>query len=143
MPSVSRVADEGALPMVSEGHRAEQGQNLVELALVLPLLILILAGTLDLGRVFYGYIAVTNAAREGARYAASYPDQTPTAVARALAEASGSGLSGVTAIVPAPANGSVTATVSGSFSLVTGLLPGVPKSITLTGHAQMAVLTGP
>jgi hypothetical protein len=46
------------------------GQGMVELVVVLPLLLTILLGTLDLGRAFYTYIALTNAAREAARYAA-------------------------------------------------------------------------
>ncbi len=48
----------------------EEGQSLVELALLLPVLILIFAGVLDLGRAFQAYMTVANAAREGARYAA-------------------------------------------------------------------------
>lgn len=43
---------------------------MVELVIVLPLLLTILFGTLDLGRAFYTYISLTNAAREAARYAA-------------------------------------------------------------------------
>ena len=46
-----------------------QGQSLVELALVLPMLILILAGVLDLARVYDAHVSITNASREGARYA--------------------------------------------------------------------------
>ena len=50
---------------------AQRGQGLVELVLLLlPLLLTILFGTIDLGRAFYTYIALTNAAREAARYAA-------------------------------------------------------------------------
>ena len=49
--------------------RSERGQNLIELALVAPLLILLLAGMADLGRAFFSYIQITNAAREGARAA--------------------------------------------------------------------------
>ena len=48
--------------------RARPGQNLVELALVLPVLALILLGALDLGRVFFSYVQLTNAVREGANY---------------------------------------------------------------------------
>jgi hypothetical protein len=47
-----------------------QGQAMVELALVLPILILVLMGIIDFGRVYHGYLAVTTAAREGARQAA-------------------------------------------------------------------------
>jgi Flp pilus assembly protein TadG len=57
--------------------RAERGQSLVELALVLPLLILLLTGMVDLGRAFYGFISITNGAREGARYAVRHFGQSP------------------------------------------------------------------
>lgn len=42
------------------------GSGLVELALVVPVLLFLLVGALDLGRVFYSQIAVTDAAKEGA-----------------------------------------------------------------------------
>ncbi len=45
------------------------GQSMVEFALILPLLVLIVAGLFDLGRAFFAYIVISNAAREGARYA--------------------------------------------------------------------------
>jgi Flp pilus assembly protein TadG len=45
-----------------------RGQSLVELALTLPLLLVILFGTIDLGRLFFAYVTITNASREGARY---------------------------------------------------------------------------
>ena len=51
----------------------EQGQNLVELALLLPFMLIILMGVLDLGRIFFAQIAVTNAAREGVRYLTTHP----------------------------------------------------------------------
>ena len=42
--------------------RSERGSNLVEFAIVLPLLVLILAGMADVGRAFNDYIVITNAA---------------------------------------------------------------------------------
>ena len=48
----------------------QRGQTLVELALVLPVIILILFGILEFGRIFHSYIVITNAAREGARLGA-------------------------------------------------------------------------
>lgn len=54
----------------------QEGQSLAELALLLPLLLLIMAVTLDLGRAFYAHTTVVNAAREGARYAALHPTDT-------------------------------------------------------------------
>lgn len=47
-----------------------RGQALVEMALVLPLLLLILLGTIEFGIVLNRYLVVTAAAREGARAAA-------------------------------------------------------------------------
>jgi len=47
--------------------RDKRGQALAELALILPLLIIILLGTMEFGRVFYSYLLLANASREGAR----------------------------------------------------------------------------
>ena len=50
-------------------HRArnERGAELIEMALVLPLLMLIIMGIFDFGFMFREMNVVTNAAREGAR----------------------------------------------------------------------------
>jgi Flp pilus assembly protein TadG len=48
----------------------ERGQALVETAIVLPMLVLMLFGILDAGRIFSTWVVVTNASREGARYGA-------------------------------------------------------------------------
>lgn len=47
-----------------------KGQALVELALILPLLLLLIMGALDLARAYYTKTTLTNAAREGAYYLA-------------------------------------------------------------------------
>jgi hypothetical protein len=46
-----------------------RGQALVEFALVLPVLVLLLTGFFDLGRVVLAHDSLSNAAREAARYA--------------------------------------------------------------------------
>ena len=43
-------------------RRRIRGQSVVEFALVLPILLLLLAATIDFGRLFYTYVAVDNAA---------------------------------------------------------------------------------
>ena len=53
----------------SKRGRRERGAAAVEMAIVLPLLLFIIAGMIDLGRLFYVQTMVTNAAREGARMA--------------------------------------------------------------------------
>jgi Flp pilus assembly protein TadG len=67
----------------------EKGQGLVELALVLPLLLLILLGIADLGRAFYYTVMITGAAREAAAYAATNPTANASAVAQHACNASG------------------------------------------------------
>ncbi len=56
----------------------------MEFALVLPLLIVLLAMAIDLGRVFYGWVSIQNAARVGASYAAANADawEAPTDATR-------------------------------------------------------------
>ena len=49
--------------------RCEKGAQLVEFALVLPLLLLVVLAIADFGFMFQRYEVITNAAREGARIA--------------------------------------------------------------------------
>ena len=55
----------------SGGHprRKRRGAAAVELAILLPLMVLLTLGSVDFGRFAYNFIAVTNAARAGAAYA--------------------------------------------------------------------------
>lgn len=63
----------------SAGERAggrrpgQQGASLVEFAIGVLLLLLLLAGALDIGRALNSYIIIMNACREGARYASHFP----------------------------------------------------------------------
>ena len=52
--------------------KALKGQSLVEFALVLPILLLLILGAMDLGRMFYIKVVLTNAAREGANHLANF-----------------------------------------------------------------------
>lgn len=51
-----------------------KAQALVEMALILPLLLLLVLGAVDFGRLFMTKFILTNAAREGANYIAYYYD---------------------------------------------------------------------
>ena len=81
--------------------QSERGAELIEFALVLPLLLFVIMGLIDFGFMFQRYEAVTNAAREGARMGVLVPAvATPgmytatNAQDRALAYLDASGLSG-------------------------------------------------
>jgi len=52
-----------------EGSERSRGQALVEFALVVPLLFLLILGTIEAGRFIFYYEVMNNATREGARYA--------------------------------------------------------------------------
>lgn len=58
--------------------RASSGQTLVEFALVFPLILLIVVVFIDLGRIVYYHSALSNAVREGARYAIVHQFTTNT-----------------------------------------------------------------
>ncbi len=50
--------------------REDRGQALVELALVLTILMTLLLGTVEVGRIGHAYLTVLHASREGARLGA-------------------------------------------------------------------------
>jgi hypothetical protein len=52
--------------------RDESGQNLVEFALLLPILLILLMGIMQFGLIFNAYVTLNNAVREGARQASVY-----------------------------------------------------------------------
>lgn len=52
---------------------SESGQSIVELAISIPLLMLLLLGTIDMGRVFFDYIEMRQAAVEGATFGSRRP----------------------------------------------------------------------
>lgn len=56
-----------------------RGQAILETALAIPLILLVIMGIVELGRMMFIYDQVTNAAREGARWAAVQPSSTVTA----------------------------------------------------------------
>src|SRR4051794_5621235 len=49
--------------------RRRQGQTLVEFALTLPILLLLMFGIIEFGRIFQAWVTIQNAARAAARYA--------------------------------------------------------------------------
>ena len=54
--------------------RKEKGQGLVEFALVLPILLVIIFGLMEMGRLLLAYSSVTTASRQGARYGSTVGD---------------------------------------------------------------------
>jgi Flp pilus assembly protein TadG len=65
------------------GRNRERGQSLVEFAISLVILLVMLAGAVDAGRVLYTYLSMRDAAQEGALYASMDPKNTSAIVTRA------------------------------------------------------------
>ena len=130
--------------------RREKGQSLLEFALILPVLLIVLAGVLDLGRIYYSYVAVTDAAAEGATYAAMYPQVSDRDEVFQRAQEASRGLvqidnSMVEVDCPSVASGApVTVTVSYSFTVATPLINViVPDGVLeLRAVAREAILAG-
>jgi Flp pilus assembly protein TadG len=59
-----------------DSNRKRKGQALVELALALPILIVLIAGVLDLGRGYSFALETSDAARDAARYVAGKTTST-------------------------------------------------------------------
>ena len=68
-----------AMTLLRRFGQNDRGAELIEFALVLPLLLAMLAGIADFGRMFQRLEVTTNAAREGARLA-SLPGYSQTDV---------------------------------------------------------------
>lgn len=78
-------------------HNFLRAQALVEFALLLPILLVLILGAMDLGRVFYVKTVLTNAAREGANTLSRYPSDKKAGYNRTLAAIQAEGnSSGVT-----------------------------------------------
>jgi Flp pilus assembly protein TadG len=110
--------------------RHRRGQSLVETALAIPALAFLTFGLLDFGRAYYFQVAITNAAREGARSAilnvytgpkapsctttnsyATCPVQTDAAIAAAVnAELQSTGIAPKTITICPPHDATLSAT---------------------------------
>lgn len=127
----------------------QSGQSLIEMALLLPLMLVLIVGALEFGRVFFTKIVITNAAREAAYYLSINPDDysggsAPNAVLAAQTEANNSGVPEISvAITPKSSYGgeqSVEITVTTDLKDFTMLsLINNALSITGTHHENFTI----
>lgn len=151
------------MPLCSSSlGRNASGQGLVEMAVALPVLILLLLAAADFGRLFYTWIAVNNAARAGAQYGSqTLTNAANTSGMQLAATTDGSNITGLTATasqctcvttgtsVPtcagsnyncanAPQATFVEVDTQATFNTIVNY-PGIPSSITVRGTAIMQV----
>lgn len=125
--------------------RRQDGQSYVEMALLLPLLILIVMGVLDLGRAFNAHIVVMNAAREGARYGVAHAGNDAAIKDRVLQEVTGTGVTvdagGIAIEYPngASAGNPIRVTVTHDFQVIAALVLGM-ETIPVSATAEMEII---
>jgi len=132
---------------------SERGAELVEFAIVLPVLLLITMGIVDFGFMFQRYVVLTNAAMEGARVAVLPGYTTPDVQARVQEYATNGGIPGtlnppLVEDVPLPAPGGatwpgkrVTVTLDYGFNYLGPIAAifggGGGRTVTLTARSTM------
>lgn len=118
----------------------KRGQALVELALALPLIIMLVMGTIEFGRLFHSYLMLTNGSREGARIAITGVDD-PTIIARVNDVTSSLNNTKEVDIAPESVRYSgvpVTVTIEYKHYIITPVLDSIlPNPVTLTSSTSM------
>lgn len=141
---MSRIKE--GLKMKTKDRKSERGSVVIELALVMPLLMLLFMGIAEFGRIFMIQQMLINAAREGARVGAINLDDTEALtdaenVARDYLTRSGVDLS-VTEVQPvfSQVNGTQAVEVNIDYQYAADLVswfPGINDTINLRSQVVM------
>lgn len=132
---------------LSKIKRKEDGQSLVEFALILPILLLLIVAVIDFGWIFFAKVSMNNAAREGARLYAVRNDKN---LAEDRAEAA---LNNITFSVGPVATATIEESgadptaytyqakviVTGTVKSLIGIFPEIPELVSLSSVAYMKV----
>src|SRR6478672_3212756 len=131
-----------------QGQRSRTaGQALVEFALIFPVVGLLLLGVFDFGRLYADQVAVTAAAREGARDAMH--DTNDTSVRAVVVQALNGAITfpnnpptsadiAITRPAPGSTDGQIVVTVSYTHDLLFGLLPS--STLNMVASATMPLV---
>jgi Flp pilus assembly protein TadG len=133
-------------------REGESGGIAVELAIFLPVLLLLILGGMDLGHRYYIQNLTSNASREGARYAANYTGTnsypTSAAISSYVTSSAGLGYGGLN-LSNLVVTGAYTGTSPNKIVVVTvradkqwwilGNLPGFTNPNTVTATTAMRV----
>ena len=145
--SGTKDASRFTLPASRPTLHASDGASAVEFALVLPLLLLLILGTVEFGTLFYRQAIVSWSSREAARTGIVQAVPKPTAgqveaVVSSVLNKAGLGAAPV-AVTVTGAGGAfgtdLTVLVESPyrFQFVPALAPGMPSSVTLRGRTVM------
>lgn len=122
--------------------RVRRGAAAVELAFVLPMLVLVFVFTVDFARLYYHFSIVTNCARNGALYlsdpTSAQESQYSDAKAAALADAANLSPQPTVTYGPGSSSSYVQVTVVYPFTTIM-TYPGLSNPINVTRTVQMRV----
>ena len=122
-------------------RKSQCGQAMVEMALVLPILVLLIGGIMDFGWLFYNKVALNNAAREGARYAVIHYTTAPDWKSKSIAlmDSSYVGVQSAEAMVYDPHGSQIKATMTADVPVLTGFTSTLigKSSVNMTGSCIM------
>jgi len=117
----------------------ENGQSIVEMALILPVFAIILFGIIEFGRLWMTVNVMSGAAREGARVAAVSGTDFTQARTTALNVMSSGNIAGASVSISGPNSANeIQVTVSLQYTPVTGgIIPGLNQTMQLSRSATM------
>lgn len=124
----------------------DRGVAATEFALLLPVLLLILFGTMEFGMMMYGREVVTNATREGARYgivAQTPPVTSGEMITQATNYLTGTGVNSasVTFSVPACCGATGTPVTLAATYRYPWLIPYIPTMLGVPSPLPIAITT--
>ena len=120
--------------------RSEKGQSMVEFALVVPLIILLLLGMVDFGRLFHAHLTLEHAGREAAR-AASIGKDEATVISTAISNAASLSLAEGQVHVSGlgTSGGNVTITIKYPISFITPVISSLVGTYQLENKTIMRI----
>ena len=160
-PIHRRGVQVNALPPPASGRlarrRRERGQGLIEFSLMAIFLVILMMGVLDLGRAYFTYLALKDAAQEGAYFGSAFPQCVASAGACAdpnnipfrvrhsanggLVDWAGPGAHITITLPPVVQAGeSLTVTISYQYQMLTPLVGTIANGQVLTLTAQSSAV---
>lgn len=114
--------------------RNDRGAAAVELALLLPVLMLLVMGIVDFGIVFHQQVSLSGAAREGARYYALHND---------LAGAAARAIDAAPSVIPAPTVAVCVGASTSTCTIDAACTPGDIVQVTTSTPVDLNIPFGP
>ena len=134
--------------MLARRFSSCRGQGAAEFAVLLPLLALLLAGVVDVGRGFHARVVLANAVREGARHGAGRPTDDVGIKDAVLGELATTSIrkiprSSITISRPdgTDAKDPITVSAKHDFDTLMGAVLGI-KTVPISASVKMMILSG-